>query len=83
MDEKIIVELHRKQHGYVCDLEIPLYITAIELLQALNKALNLGIRTEQIADCYLAAENPIALLRGDMELSEYGLHDGSRIYLNN
>lgn len=80
MDEKIIVELYSKKNGVICDLEIPLHITAIELLQALNQAMHLGIRTEQIADCFLTAENPIALLRGNVELADFGLHDGSRIY---
>jgi len=81
MEEKIIVELFRKDGNVICDLEIPLHITAIELLQALNQSLHLGIRTEQIADCFLVAENPIALLRGNVELAEYGLHDGSRIFI--
>lgn len=80
MEEKIIIELHSKRQGAICDLEIPLHITAIELLQALNQAMHLGIRIDQLSECYLTAENPIALLRGDVELSEYGLHDGSRIY---
>ena len=81
MEEKIIIELCSKTKGAICDIEIPLGITAIELLQALNQALHLGIRTEKISDCFLTAENPTALLRGNMKLSEYGLHDGSRIYI--
>lgn len=80
MEEKIIVELCSKKTGQTCDMEIPLNITAIELLQALNKALNLGIRIDNIADCYLTSENPIALLRGNVELSDFGLHDGSKIF---
>lgn len=80
MEDKIIIELHSKKTGAICDLEIPLHITAIELLQALNQSMNLGIRMDQLSECYLTAENPIALLRGDVELAEYGLHDGSRIY---
>ena len=80
MDEKVIVELCNKRSEETCDVEIPLNITAIELLQALNKAMNLGIRTDNIAECYLTSENPIALLRGDIELSEFGLHDGSKIF---
>lgn len=80
MDEKIIVEVH-SNNKEVFDLEIPLNITANELLQALNKALNLGRQMENIAECFLTSENPIALLRGDIELGEYGLHDGTRIYI--
>lgn len=80
MEEKIIVELHSKKDGAVCDLEIPLYITAIELLQALNQSMHLGIRMDKISECFLTTENPIALLRGNVELSEYGLHDGTKIF---
>jgi uncharacterized ubiquitin-like protein YukD len=43
--------------------------------------MHLGIKTDIPEDCYLTAENPIALLRGNSKLSEYGLHDGSRIYI--
>lgn len=81
MQENIIIELHSKKKGYLFDLEIPIHITAVELLQSLNQSLNLGIQIDHIADCYLVAENPIALLRGDVQLSEYHLHDGTKIYL--
>jgi uncharacterized ubiquitin-like protein YukD len=81
MEEKIIVELYRKNGKALFDMETPLNITAIELIRALNEAMHLGIKTDIPEDCYLTAENPIALLRGNSKLSEYGLHDGSRIYI--
>lgn len=81
MQENIIVELYSKKQGYLFDLEIPLYITAVELVQSLNQSLNLGIQTERIVDCYLVAENPIALMKGDIPLSEYHLHNGTKIFL--
>ena len=61
------------------DLEVPLNITANELVVALNTAYELGIDTGNIKNCYLKAENPIALLRGNKTLSEYGLRNGSVI----
>ena len=48
--KKIIVELFRKDGNAICDLEIPLHITAIEFLQALNQSLHLGIRTDISVD---------------------------------
>ena len=62
------------------DLEIPLNISANELVIALNYAYGLGINNSNIKKCYLKAENPIALLRGDKSLAEYGVRNGTVIY---
>lgn len=61
------------------DLEIPLNISANELVIALNSAYGLGIDTTNIKNCYLKAENPIALLKGNKSLMEFGLRNGSVI----
>lgn len=61
------------------DLEVPLNITANELVIALNAAYDLGIDVSNIKNCFLKAENPIALLRGNKTLSEYGIRNGSVI----
>ena len=62
------------------DLELPLNISANELVLALNSAYALGIDTSDIKKCYLKAENPIALLRGNKTLAEYGIRNGSIIH---
>jgi len=60
------------------DLEVPLDITANDLCSAVyNKYI-----PEQYGDMsryYLKAERPIALLRGERTLREYGIRDGSVI----
>lgn len=61
------------------DLEVPLSISANELVTALNTAYELGIDTSDIKNCYLKAENPIALLKGNKTLEEFGLRNGSII----
>lgn len=61
------------------DLEIPLNISANELVIALNSAYDLSIDTSDIKNCYLKAENPIALLRGNRLLSEFGIRNGTII----
>lgn len=61
------------------DLEVPLNITAIELIQALNSAYSLGVSQDNLAESYLKCENPIALLRGNKTLEEMGIHNGSKI----
>ena len=61
------------------DVEVPLDITANELLIGLNSAYDLGIDIRDIRKCYLKMENPIALLHGNKLLREYGMHDCSII----
>lgn len=74
-----IIVFNVVKRQFSVDLEIPLNITANELVVALNTAFELGIDTSNIKNCYLKAENPIALLRGNKTLSEYGVRNGSVI----
>ena len=78
--ETAIVIFHITKRKMSVDLEIPLNITANELVLALNTAYELGINTSDIKNCYLKAENPIALLKGNKTLADYGLRNGSDIY---
>ncbi len=64
------------------DLEIPLNISANELVVALSTAYKLGIDTTNIRESFLVSENPIALLRGSKSLSEFGIRNGSILYFN-
>ncbi len=73
----IVFNIVKRQ--FSVDLEVPLNITANELVVALNNAYELGIDTGNIKNCYLKAENPIALLRGNKTLGEYGIRNGSVI----
>lgn len=73
----VILKIHKR--NFTVDLEIPLYISANELVTALNTAYNLRIDTSDIKNCYLKIENPIALLHGNKALSEYGIRHGSVI----
>lgn len=80
MDNKAVIIfriLKRKQEH---DLEIPLDISANELFVALNTAYELGIDTGDIKNCYLQAERPIALLKGNKSLAEFGVRNGTIIY---
>lgn len=82
MNNKIIMVFERKKPGESYDLEVPVNITANELLYGLNKGLNLGLDLEDSKQCYLCTENPIALLKGNVELSEFCLHNGTKICFN-
>lgn len=74
-----IIEFVIPKRNFTVDLEVPLYITANELVVALNSAYELEIDTSDINNCYLKAENPIALLRGNKTLAEFGIRNGSLI----
>ena len=73
----IIFNIIKKK--FSADLEVPLSISANELVTALNTAYGLGIDTSDIKNCYLKAERPIALLKGNKTLEEFGIRNGSVI----
>lgn len=79
MKESLNVIFANESTGEEIDLEIPLYITADELIRSLNKALQLEIDMDDMENCFLRTENPIALLRGDRLLKDYQLHTGTKI----
>lgn len=62
------------------DIEVPLDITANELVIGLNAAYGLNIDIEDNNCCYLKSEHPIALLKGSRTLEEFGIRNGSQIY---
>ena len=64
METAIIIFHIHKEHRTV-DLEVPLDLTAKELAAALN--------------CYLKAQNPIMLLKGNRTLKEFGVRNGTII----
>lgn len=74
----VIFQVEKK--NLTADLEVPLFITANELVMALNSAYDLQIDTSDIKNCYLKAERPIALLRGNKTLEEFGVRNGTVIY---
>lgn len=77
--ETAIIIFNIKKRSFNVDLEVPLDISANDLVNALNSAYELGIDTSDIKNCYLKAENPIALLKGNKTLAEFGLRNGSII----
>lgn len=77
--EKAIIIFNITRKSISVDLEIPLRISANELVYALNAAYGLEIDTTDIKNCYLKAENPIALLKGNKTLAEFGIRNGSII----
>lgn len=80
MPERVIVQFIMHSRRRTVDLEIPLDMTARELLLALNQAYVLGIAADKMAESSLSCERPTALLRGNRTLREIGLRNGSAIH---
>ena len=78
-NDKAVVILKIRKRNYVVDIEVPLNITANELVIGLNSAYDLGIDVTNVKECYLKTENPIALVRGNRLLSEFGMCNGTII----
>lgn len=80
-DNLVIVTLCTSEKQQITDLAVPLDLSAAEFLKILNQVYRLGINLSEEAGCYLRAEEPLALLRGDVTLEHAGIHTGSFICL--
>lgn len=60
------------------DIEVPLDISASELCEAIFSTY-LPEKGTDAQKYYLKSERPVALLRGEKTLREYGIRDGSVI----
>lgn len=79
MDNKVIMIFNDKTMNKMTDIEVPLNITANELIYGLTKGFHLSIDLDDISDCYLCTDEPKALIRGDKTLEELGLRNGTII----
>ncbi len=79
--ERIVAVLERHGEGKRTDVDLPLNITANEAIIGLNQAFGLGMDTSDLSRCFLRTENPIALLKGNRTLEEFGLRDGTVIHV--
>jgi uncharacterized ubiquitin-like protein YukD len=78
MTNSAIITVNIIRLGQSHDLEVPLDISASELCSALFRQY-LPAQYGDMQQYYLKAERPIALLRGERTLREYGIRDGSII----
>lgn len=77
MEEKIIMMF--KHNGKTVDIEVPKNITANELIFGLNSGFSLNINLDNPDDCFMRAENPVALIKGEKTLEELGLRNGTMV----
>ncbi len=78
--ESAIIIFKDKLRDIQADIETPLDITANEFVMAINSAFDLEIDITDIKQCYLKTENPIALLKGNRKLSDFGVRNGTIVY---
>lgn len=79
-NDKVIIIFNNSKEKRKIDIEVPLNITVTELVIGLNNAYKLGIDITDTRKCFLKSENPIALLKGNKTLFQYGIHNGTIIY---
>ena len=79
LSEKILVQFNMIKRKRTVDIEIPTDITARELIIGLNEAYNLEVDITNVKECFLKCENPIALVKGNKLLREFGLRTGTII----
>jgi uncharacterized ubiquitin-like protein YukD len=79
MDNRIVIQVYLHKQNQQLEIEIPLDISANELIIGLNEGLSLGLDTSDLSLCHLKCENPVAFLAGNRLLSDYGLHNGTII----
>lgn len=77
--ERVIIRFMAPEKNIAKDIDVPLDITANDLIVGLNVAYHLELDISDARQCYLSCENPIALLRGNRTLGEFGIRDGSLI----
>ncbi len=68
--------VHMK-NGKKTDIEVPLDITANQLIDALHE----GLHQTQERPSALRTDNPIAYVTGDQPLYEFGFHHGTEVFL--
>lgn len=81
-NNKIVITVRILKKKIEDDLVVPSFITANDLVIALNTIYDLGMDVNNIANCFLRAENPIALLKGNRTLEEFGLYNGTQIIID-
>ena len=76
--DTVIITVNLYERKYTQDLEVPLDISANELCSVMEELYHPEMK-KQYKLHYLRSERPIALLKGERTLRDYGIRDGSII----
>lgn len=77
--DSAVIDFINENNGEITELEVPLSITANDMINALNEAYGLGLNKEDYSNYYMCMENPVAFFRGERTLEDLGVRNGSRI----
>ena len=81
MNDRAVVIVRRVKDGSERDMDIPLDISLHEFIKALYSIYGIKTVEGNMGSRHLCAENPIILLKGNKLLRDYGLHEGSILYI--
>lgn len=81
MKDKIVLVVIFLERNISEELEVPVDISADELILALNQIYELNLNPERVFSYYLKADNPKVLLQGQRKLKEFGVRNGTILYL--
>jgi len=79
MKDRAVVVFEVPETGLKKEIDIPLEISANDLIVSLNSTYDLNMDTDNLSACYFVSDNPMAFLHGSRKLSDFGIRDGSRI----
>ena len=79
MKDKIVITI-QVSDGLTDDLEVPVDISANDLIVALSKIYSMNM-TKDKNYYFLRCENPKILLRGNRSLKDYGIYNGTKIWM--
>ena len=83
MKDTAVVMVYIPERNIREDLEIPLNITANELIQAIASIYSLELRQNTLETYYLKADSPKCLIQGGETLKEFGIREGTEIRIWN
>lgn len=80
MKDKVSVIVHVDGRQIAEELEIPVDISANELIVALSQMYGLDVDKNKLFRYYLKADEPKVLIRGEKKLKDYGIRTGTQIW---
>lgn len=79
MRNRAVIQICINNERIVDDLDVPLEISINDFIKALNSIYRLGLSDEE--ERYLKSENPIRFMKGEKTLLDFGVRDGTIIFL--
>lgn len=79
MEKKVVITIQLFERKEEYDIEVPLDISVEDFIDALSEAYDLSAKFALPENRFLRADSPIAFLKGEHLLYEYGIRNGTVI----